>query len=131
MRKKLLAILLVVMTFGAVFTISAFAGPVKPYKSVTITSSDTWKRSGSVAGTYKMYCGSNYSSSKRAMYVDVYQSDGHGYKIDKETRISAGHATGDMRTTTFSSSRLFLVELNPYGIGTAGCNGVGYIWYDM
>lgn len=133
MKRKVLAICLsvaLILSIGIVF--AAASTPKDPYKSTSINSNQNEEYSGSVSGTYKVFGGSNYNSSEHNLTISSqYYSGSGGWKFDKKIRVSIGSTLDDTNTTFYSDTLSWRVHLAPYSWFTRGCNGWGYIYYDM
>lgn len=133
MKRKILALCLsiaLILSIGMV--VASASTPKDPYQDTTISSHQSAAVSYGVAGTYKVFGGSNYNTSQHNLTISSqYFSGSSGWKFDKKIRVSIGSTLDDTNTTFFSDSLNWRVHLAPYAVFTSGCNGWGYIYYDM
>lgn len=133
MKRKVLAICLsiaLILSIGVVLV--AASTPKDPYKSTSISSHQSARYSDSVSGTYKVFGGTNYNTSQHNLTISSqYYSGSGGWKFDKKIRVSIGSTLDDTNTTYYSDTLSWRVHLAPYSLYTSGCNGWGYIYYDM
>ncbi len=133
MKRKVLALCLSIALILSIGMIIASAStPPSLNQNVSISSHQSAVASKSVLGTYKVFGGSNYNTSQHNLTISSqYYSGSEGWKFDKKIRVGIGKTLDDTNTTFYSSTLSWRVHLSPYSLFTSGCNGWGYIWYDM
>lgn len=130
--KKFSSVLLFTMIISSIFSICVLAStPPAESKWAFITSSQSKAYSGEVNGTYKVFGGDNYANSEHALTICSQYKEGNEWKYDKKIRVGINQTLNDTNTTFKSSSYKWRVYLKPYAAWQTGCNGEGYIWYDM
>lgn len=82
-------------------------------------------------GTCYFLNGDNYANSEHALTICSQYKEGNEWKYDKKIRVGINQTLNDTNTTFKSSSYKWRVYLKPYAAWQTGCNGEGYIWYDM
>lgn len=129
MKKKFL---IVIMCISLLLCsgIMAFAIDT-PNVVAKLTTDLTVAHSGTTAGTHKLFGGTNSSTSKHDVYFTAQKSSGNQWVIDTEYLVSAGSSIDNKLTQFTSSTVLWRLELNPYGILTKNCTATGYMWYKM
>lgn len=127
--KKLAKVLSCVVCMLVVFTVFAFAAATS--ESVDITTSQSVARSDTIKAKSVKYSGENHKISSRNLYVlPRYKNDAGNYVTgdSQETLLMpGGTCTNFYADATFTSNKIWIVELNPYGVATRGCSGWGKI----
>lgn len=130
--KKCISIFLTIILVVSVSTIFVSAStPPLASRWAFITESQSKAYSESVTGTYKVFGGTNYSNSEHNMTICSQYKDGNDWKYDKKIKVAINQTLNDTYTTFFDEEISWRVYLKPYGAYLSGCNGEGYIWYDM
>lgn len=117
--------ILVLLVLSVCLSVAAFAARA----TVTITSTQNSASSASI-GTSKSisYYASNYSSSTRKLYADIYySSDDSSWTVYKSNLLAVGGTVSN--TASVSGSSYWKIKLDPKGLWTTGCNGYGYVSY--
>ena len=132
--KKVASFLFTLFLFVSIMTICASASNVPSNsKWANISSKQSYACSGRVIGTYKFFGGSNYSNSKHNLTIcsRYFDASSNSWMFDKKIKVAPNSTLNDTRTATFAQEISWQVYLKPYGWCTSGCDGEGYIWYDM
>lgn len=127
--KSILISIFMISSIMSCFTMTAYAVQY-PCVDVDLTTSMSVARTDSVVGTHKYFAGFNRSYSAHRVYFEAQRSAGNGYVKDHQILVSQGAEIDDVRTGDAPRSTLWRLELNPYGVGTTGCSGGGYMWLD-
>lgn len=131
--KKLLSISVASILLCSLFTIISLAStPPNASRWAYITDTQNKAYSSAVTGTYKVFGGDNYNTSKHNMTIcSQYKDDNGDWTFDKKIRVGINQTLHDTNTTYMSKETDWRVYLKPYSLFQEGCNGKGYIWYDM
>lgn len=130
--KKILSTSITIMLLCTLLSIVSLAStPPTNSRWAFITSSQREAYSASVTGTYKVFGGDNKKTSKHSMTICSQYYENGKWKFDKKIRVGINQTLNDTNTTFMSSAMEWRVYLKPYSIYLSGCEGQGYIWYDM
>lgn len=131
--KKILSFTISLILLCSLFTIISLAStPPSASRWAYITKTQNKAYSAAVTGTYKVFGGDNYATSEHNMTIcSQYKDDNGKWDFDKKIRVGINQTLHDTYTTFMSEETDWRVYLKPYGLLQEGCNGKGYIWYDM
>lgn len=128
--KKTISLIITGIIMISCFSLVAMAFGT-PAVYVNLTAKQTVARSETTAGTYKVFGGSNSSKSNHKVYFSSQRSSGSGFVNDVEVLVPQGKTIDNIYTSNSNTTVLWRLELNPYGVATAGCIANGSMWYKM